>query len=147
MPVDIYARGVRRLDLASFTGDAWAVAATLELPPDDGTVPRMLGAGAPIRWAIYAMDSGDDDAAQVVDTTTSLSTCLVQISRTRRLEPLVAALTSTSGTVVGRAFTEVDMADGDLFVIAIPTITVGTAPWLWVVPLSGFSRAVPGPEI
>jgi hypothetical protein len=147
VPVDIYARGVRRLDLATFTGDAWATAAALALPPDDGTVPRMLGVGSPIRWAIYGMDSGEDDAAQVVDTTTSLSTCLVQISRTRRREPLVAALASTSGTVVGRGFTEPDMSDGDLFVVAIPTITIGTAPWLWVVPLSGFSRAAHGPAI
>jgi hypothetical protein len=147
VPVDIYDRGVRRLDLATFTGDAWADDPTLALPPNDATVPRLMSDGRPFRWSIYGMSSGEDDATQVVDTTTSLSTCIITLSRTDRQEPLVDALVATSGTVVGHAFTEVDLGESDVFVVAIPAIAVGTAPWLWIVPKSGFLKQAHGVDI
>lgn len=137
MGLNIYSAAVRRLDLATFTGDAWALDATLAVP--DAAVPRLLASGQPVRWTVFGMSSGHDNATQVVDTTTSLSTCLIKISKTDRNQSLVRACGATSGTIVGHGVTEEDVADGDVFSVAVPAIVVGTAPWLWIVPTSGFT--------
>lgn len=145
MGLDIDQRAVRKLALTgdgAFTGDAWALDETIAAPP--AGVPRLVADGKPIRWAVYAMTSNDADAEQEVDTTTSLSTCLIKISRTATTggKALVRALVATSGTILAHDIAEEDVSEGDVFAIAIPAITVDTATFLWVVPTSGFSRVL-----
>jgi hypothetical protein len=144
--LDIDQRAVRKLALTgdgAFTGDAWALNASLAVPAA-GVVPRLVADGKPVRWAIYAMSSADSDAEQVVDVGTSLSTCMVKISRTASSEgkPLVRTLVATAGTILAKDVAEEDVSEGDVFVLAIPAITVDTATFLWIVPTSGFSRVL-----
>lgn len=119
--------------MATFTGDTWAVDATLAVP--DAAVPRFIArSGEPVRWKVMPMSSGSDGAEQVADTDTSLSTCLVKISGTARAKALVSPLMATSGTIAAHEVTETDVSVGDVFVLAIPAATAGTADWLWIVP-------------
>jgi hypothetical protein len=143
MSLDIDARAIRKLDLATFTGDTWADDPTLAEPP--AAVPRLVANGQPIRWCVYGMTSDKLSAEQEVDTTTSISTCLIKLSRTRASggAPLVRACVAVSGTVLAHDITEEDVSEGDVFVIGIPAITVGTAPFIWIVPTSGFSTVLP----
>jgi hypothetical protein len=136
MPLDVESRAIRKLDLASFTGDTWAVKATLEVP--GATVPRFIATGGPIDWVVYGMTTGKADAVIEIDTTTSISTTLVTISRVpdggaALLTPMVA----TSGTILSEPIIEDDISTGDVFMLAVPSIVVGTAPWIWIVPTAG----------
>ena len=137
MPLELQRHAERRLDLSTFTGDAWALQASLDVP--DADVPRLVADGqGPIRWTVQGMSSGKDDATQVADAVTDIDTTIVTIKKTKRGAAIVSALAATTGTVVGLGITEDDVADREVFVVAIPTVTVaGTAPWLWIVPTSG----------
>lgn len=140
--LDVDRSAIRKLNLATFTGDAWSVVGTAALPPV--AVPRLIADGTPVRWVAYGMTSDSDDAAQEVDTTTEITTCMVKISRTPGAEPLVTPLGATSGAIVGLSVTESDVTSKDVFALAISTIVVGTAPWLWIAPTSGYSLAPTG---
>jgi hypothetical protein len=136
MSLDIDERAIRRLDLASFTGDAWADDPTLAVP--DVGVARFVADGSPVEVSVYAVASGSPDADQVIDTTTTVTVCMVKISRVRD-KARVRALMGSSGALLGHELTEPDVKAGDVFSIGIPAIAVGTAPWLEVVVHSGFS--------
>jgi hypothetical protein len=142
MPLEVDRAAIRKLDMGSFTGDAWADDATLAVP--DAAVPRLSVDGGPVRWTVYGMSSNADDATQEVDTTASISTCLVKIMRTPAQQPLVTLLAASSGTIVAHEVTESDVAVKDVFAIAVPAATAGTAPWLWIVPTSGCSVLASG---
>jgi hypothetical protein len=130
MELDSLAGATRRLDAGTFTGDAWALQASLAVP--GGTVPRLVATGdGPVRWSVLGMAGTDADDTQVSDDTTSLSTCLVKLSRTAG-GTVVRALAASSGALLGREVVEDDVREGDLILIAVPTFTAGTAPAVWV---------------
>lgn len=138
-------QSIRRLDLATFAGDAWALQASLDVPPE--TIARLVANGnGPVRWKVVGMSSIDDDAVQVSDTVTDLDTLVVKLTRTQFGSTVVSPLSATSGTIVGLEVTEVDASNGDVFVLAISALTVGvgSAPALWIVPAVGFNRLPAG---
>lgn len=132
---------IRRLDLATFAGDAWALQASLDVPPD--TIARLVadGSGA-VRWKVVGMSSIEDNATQVSDDVTDLDTLMIKLTRSQFGSAVVSPLSATSGTIVGLEVTESDASAGDVFVLAIPAITagVGSAAALWIIPTAGFNR-------
>jgi hypothetical protein len=133
--LDVPASWIRKKDTGTFTGDAWADDPTLDVPDDD--VPRFVADGSPVRWKVYGMDGRLPGSAQEVDTTASLSTCLVKIDTMTRGPTFVSALVASSGTILAHEVTEPDVSAGDIFVIAVPAFVAGTAPWIWIVPTAG----------
>ncbi len=142
MPLDVERLAIRKLDTSTFTGDTFAVAATLAVP--GATVPRLIADGGEVRWKVYGMSSDGDGATQVVDTTASLSTCLVKISKTPGGQTLVSPIVATSGTIVAREVSEDDISTKDVFVLAVPAFVAGAAPFIWIVPTAGCSVAPTG---
>lgn len=140
MALTTHAWSIRKIDLADFEGDEWAVDDTLAEPPED--VPRLFATGGPVEWAVYAMTSGADDAEMVAEVTTTLSTCMVKLATTPKpaAKVLVRPCVAVSGTVLNHPIVEADVSRGDVFVLAVPAITVDDATWLWIVPHSGFTR-------
>lgn len=132
-------RFVRKLDLATFTGDAWAVDATLAAPDLDD-VPPMLATGGKVEWSVYAMDGDGPTASMEAETTTTITTCLVKLATTSPTgaTTLVSPCVAVSGAILNHPVMESDVERGDVFVLAIPSISVGTATWLWIVPHSGY---------
>jgi hypothetical protein len=132
MELDALPGATRRLDAGTFTGDAWALQASLAVPGELEAVPRLVATGdGPVRWSVLGMAGTDPEDTQVSDDTTSLSTCLVKLSRTAG-GTVVRALAASSGTLLGREVVEDDVRAGDLILIAVPTFTAGTAPAVWV---------------
>jgi hypothetical protein len=134
--LDIDSRAIRKLDLSSFTGDAWADDPTLAVPT--AGIPLFVANGSPVEVCVYAVSSGAIDADQVIDTTTTITVCMIKISRTQG-KARVRALMGSSGTLLAHDLTEPDVKVGDVFAIGIPAIAVGTAEWLEIVVHSGFS--------
>lgn len=129
---------VRTFDLSSFTGDAWALEATLDVPP--ATVPRFIADGSPVRWAVSGMDDDGRDAEHEADDGTTFGTRLVKLGRVEQQSTGIPRLLSTtSGTNVNREFTEDDVSAGDVFVLAVVSLTAGGSPatYLWAYPISG----------
>lgn len=138
MPLALDARFIRKIDLAGYTGDAWAVAATLAEPPA-ATVPRLFASGGSVEWCVYAMSGLGSDATQVVDTTTTITTQMVKLATTPGTSTaIVRPLDGVSGAILAKPIAEDDVRLGDIFVLAISAISVGTASYLWIVPHSGF---------
>jgi hypothetical protein len=133
---------IRKLDTSSFGGDSWADDATLTVP--DADVVRLIATASVVRWTVVGMNGKGETAEQVPDTTTSISTCLVKLSRTPGRKTLVRPLVATSGAIIGHEVTETDVSPGDVFVIAVPAFAVGSAPWLWVIPTAGCSTLPSG---
>ncbi len=131
---------IRKITLSGWTADTWAVDATLAAPPD-GAI-RFLSNGLPFEWAVYAMSSAAENATLVAETTTTITTCIVKLARTPApgLVVLPAPCAAVSGAILNHPVTETEMRQGDVFVIAIPAISVGTATHLWVIARSGFIR-------
>ena len=122
----------RKLDTSTFTGDAWAVQATLDVPP--AAVPRFVARG-PVRWSLVAMAGEGDDASPADDVVTVAEVRAVKLSLTPAGEATVRTVDSATGVACGVDLTEDDIARGDVFVLAVPELTtgVGSAPWIWVV--------------
>jgi hypothetical protein len=140
MPLATAGDFIRKIDLSGYTGDAWAGDATLA-EPSATSVPRMIANGAPVEWVVYAMSSMDASATQVIDTTTTITTRMVKLATTPgTVNVLVRPLDGASGTILSKPITEDDVRHGDVFVLAISAISVGTASYLWIVPHSGFSQ-------
>lgn len=129
---------IRKIDLSGYTGDAWGVAATLAEPPS-ATVPRMRANGVPVEWTVYAMTGLGADATMEAETTTTITTRMVKLATTPGAAAvLVRPLDGVSGAILNTPVVEDDVRHGDLFVLAITAITVGTATHLWIVPHSGY---------
>jgi hypothetical protein len=135
MALDIPPSSVRKLDMSSFTGDTWAVEATLAV--SGATVPRFIATGGPVRWVAQGMSSGAIGATAAVDTTAVLSTCLIKIGRTTGGVAFARKLVSVTGLLANREITEEDVSPGDVFVLAIPSAVAGTAAFLWLMPTAG----------
>jgi hypothetical protein len=128
---------IRKLDTATFTGDTWALDATLDLPA--ASVPRHLVSGSAVRWVVQPMDGDGANASRVVDTDTSLSTCVVKINRVQDGPAFPVLVAASAGLIASHEVSETDVSHGDVFALAVPGITygAGSAPWLWIVPTGG----------
>lgn len=144
MPLEVEPSMIRKLDLSTFTGDVWAVDATLAIP--GATVPRFTADGSVVRWVVKAMSSADADATPVVDGVTSISTRMIKIIRPRGNAGIPTALAASTGTIEGQEITESDVSPRDVFVLGVSAATVGegSADWLWIIPTSGCTIAASG---
>lgn len=127
------ARPYRKIDLATFTGDAWAVDATGALAPPE---LRLVVKSLPLRWRVIPVDGGGDGAAQVTDATTiDARRQTITVGPQRQDEfTLDAPVSFTTGGEVPLPahFAEYDMKAGDRVALGIPTITIDTAAFLFV---------------
>lgn len=128
---------IRRLDLSSFAGDAWATQAGQAPPPAD--VPLLRVKSTPVRWSVVPMDGVEDDASEVADAVTSIDARAVKIGegpRGQAKTTLTTSIVEREGMEwpVGRELTEDDVSQGQTIALAIPTLTIagGSAAALWI---------------
>jgi hypothetical protein len=147
MALDVPDSWVRRLDLSSFAGDAYAVEATLAVPTASPAIPRFISDGTPVRWVVAGMSSDSPGATQAADTVTTFATRVVKLNRTERGNSVVRLLAATGPAAgVNQEFTEANMSAGDVFVLAVTSVTPGeeSADFLWVYPTAGVRRLEDG---
>lgn len=124
---------IRRINMAAFTGDAWAQPATLAVPPPG--VPLLVAGASALVWQARAMSSGADDAVQVADAAMALDVCAVLVD-----DEAVARLAVAPGVGPAEALVD-DVRPGDRIALAIAAVNnAGTAPWVWLVPIRGMAR-------
>ena len=148
MPLMPDAGLIRKINTSSFTGDAWATLAALALPPAD--VPRMRLPGVnrtELTWVVSPRDSAAENAAYVADVTVALTVSLAVISQTQggvALPVLYEGTAIASGDLLQTAMIEQDLVGGETFVLAVTGFTAGSAPWLWIYPISAVELAPAG---
>jgi hypothetical protein len=134
---------VRIIDLAGYTGDAWADDATLAVPA--ATVQLFVATGGPIRLAVYAVATALPGAAQVNGTTCTLSVCVIKFASTGGTSRIRACAVA-SGSILAHDLSETDISQGEVFAIGIPAISVGDATFLSVEVYSGVARVLAASE-
>lgn len=126
---------IRKIATGGYTGDAWAVPATLAYPP--GSVPVLVADASQVAWQVRAMDGDGDDAQQVAETDLVCDTAVILLDgrAVARHDPI-------TGATADYELVDDDVRPGDRFVLAITAVTVpAAAPWIWIVPIRGMSRA------
>ena len=148
MPLTPDAGLIRKINTSSFTGDAWAVLATLALPPV--TVPRMRLPGVgrtTLTWVVEPRAGEAPGSAYVADVSVDLTVSLAVLSQTQggvALPVLYEGTAIVNGNLLQHAIIEDDLVGGETFVFAITSFTAGTAPWLWIYPISAVELAPAG---
>lgn len=127
---------VRRVAVAGFAPDIWALDGEQPAPGRSPVDPILIATAPAVIWTLIPMDGMGDDAEPVDDPLTTVDVCLVNILRTQSGLPAFSrslSLVECLGAQQTTGRTLVDQATiGDLIALGIRALTPGTATALWI---------------